>query len=251
MSSAGQTAYRITFEISPIMLTNGIAAFMPGGMLPIISLTQSVDFITGVLSGGGPTDLDNYFAHFNPLPGTSLIANKLATFPFANQATAANAIITQPLPVSMMMIVPAAGDGGYAIKLATMLALAATLKAHTNQGGTFIVATPSYFFTNCVLLDMRDVSSSESKQPQYRWQLDFSQPLISLQDASSVQNNAMSKITAGLPTDGSLTGLSQTINVPQSLAGLSVVPAASGLGAAGTAPLIPVTSSPLPALAGS
>ncbi len=60
----------------------------------------------------------------------------------------------------------------------------------------------------------------------------------------------MSKITAGLPTDGSLTGLGQTVNVPPSLAGLSVVPAASGAGAAGIAPLTPVTSSPLPVLGG-
>ena len=69
-------------------------------MLPIISLTQSVDFVAGVLSGGGPETLDDYFAHFNPAPGTALIAQKIATFPLANQAVAANAAITEPLPIS-------------------------------------------------------------------------------------------------------------------------------------------------------
>jgi hypothetical protein len=246
--SAARDLYKLTFEISPIMLTNGIATFMPGGMLPIISLTQSVDFVAGVLSGGGPATLDEYFAHFNPAPGTALISQKIATSPFANQSVAANAAITDPLPISMHMLVPAKAPGGYAVKLATMLALTAALKAHNALGGTFIVATPSYFFTDCVMLDLRDISSAESKQPQYRWQWDFVAPLISLQQAQQVQNAAMSKITGGLPTDGALTGLGQTVNVPPSLAGMSTVPAASSVGAAGVAPLVPVTSSPLPAL---
>lgn len=247
--SAGRTAYQLTFEISPIMLTNGLATFMPGGMLPIISLTQSVDFIAGVLGGGGPASLDDYFAHFNPLPGTSLIKpQKFATFPLANQATAANAGIAQPVNISMMMIVPATGPGGYATKLATMTLLKAMLDLHNSQGGTYIVATPSYFYTDCVLLDVRDVSSAESKQPQYRWQWDFFQPLISISDVQTVENAAMSKITAGLPTDGSQFGLGQAVNAPPTLAGVSVVPAASGTGAAGIAPLVPVTSSPLPSL---
>ncbi len=249
--SAGLTAFRLTFEISPVILVNGIATFMPGGMLPIISLTQSVSFVQGVLSGSGPADLDSYFAHFQPMAGAKLISQKIATFPFANQTIAANAAITNPLPISMMMIAPAAGEGGYAVKLATMLALAAVLKNHNAQGGLYIVATPSYFYTNVAMLDMTDVSAyGETKQPQVRWQLDFTQPLFTVQDATQVENAAMSKITAGLPFDGSLTGLGQTVNVPPSLAGLSVVPAASGAGAAGIAPLTGVTASPLPVLGG-
>jgi hypothetical protein len=243
---AGLTAYRLAFEISPIMLTNGIATLMPGGMLPIILLTEAANFVEGVLSGGGPPNLDAYFAHFKPAAGATMIANKVAEYPFANMAVAANAIIAQPLSVSMEMIVPAIGEAGAWTKLAAMTALQAALANHTNQGGLFIVATPTYFYTDCILTDMRCVDSGETKQSQYRWQLDFRKPLVSLQAAAQAQNNLMSKITAGLPTDGSLFGLGQTVNVPPSLATLSSVPAASGLSAAGTAPLTAVTSSPLP-----
>lgn len=248
--SAGRTAYQLAFEISPIVLTNGIATNIPGGMLPIISLTQSVNFLSGVLSGGGPTDLDSYFAHFNPLPGGSLISQKYATFPLANQAVAANAAITDPLTISLMMVVPANGPSGYAAKLATMTLLQSILSQHNAQGGTYVVATPSYFFTNCVLLNLRDVSSSESNQPQYRWQWDFWQPLIALSDIAQVENAAMSKITGGLNTDGSLFGGSQSTNVPSSLNSVSAVPAATSVQGAQTAPLIPVTSAPLPSIGG-
>lgn len=249
MSNFGRTAYQLTYQISPIMLVNGIATFMPGGMLPIISLTESVNFVSGVLSGGGPEDLDSYFAHFQPMSGGKLISQDIATYPLANQAVAANAAITKPLPISLMMVCPAKGDSGMLVKIATMQMLKATLENHNSQGGTFIVATPAFFYANCVLLDMTDVSAyGETKQPQVRWQLDFTQPLITLQQAQQAQSAAMSKITAGLPTSGALTGLDPTVNVPPSLATLSVVPAASGPGAAAVAPLAPVTSSPLPPL---
>ena len=246
--SAGRSLYTLGFEISPVILTNGIATFIPGGMLPIISLTEAANFVSGILSGGGPTDLTDYFAHFAPLPGGTLISQKIATYPLANQAVAANAAITDPLQISLTMLVPANGEAGYALKLATMTALQATLAQHNSMGGTYVVATPSYIFTNCVMLTLRDVSSSESNQPQHRWQWDFLQPLISLSDIQSVQNAAMSKITSGLPTDGSLYGGAQSVNVPPTLASMSTVPAATSVQGASTAPLVPVTSSPLPNL---
>ena len=132
MSSVGLTTYRLTYEICPIILTNGIATFMPGGMLPIISLTESVNFVAGVLSGGGPEDLDSYFAHFQPMAGGKLISQEIATFPFANQATAGNAAITKPLPISLMMVCPAKGDSGMLVKIATMQMLKATLGENHN-----------------------------------------------------------------------------------------------------------------------
>jgi hypothetical protein len=242
-AGAGAISYQLAFEVSPIILTNGIATFM-GGMLPIIALTQSVDFLTGLLNGNANPDLDSYFAQFMPLPGATLIDNKIGMYPFANQAIAANAIISQPLVVSLQMIVPARSNGsGVWSKLATMTALQFSLSQHNSLGGTYIVATPSYFYTNCIMTGMRDVSGGETKQAQYRWQLDFVQPLITLAQANQVQSQAMSLISNGAPTTGALSGISTT---PNSLTALSLQPGVAQVAAGGTAPLIPVqVGSPL------
>lgn len=252
----GLNNYKLTFQISPIIFTNGIATFIPGGMLPIISITQSGTFAGGILSaaasvglGGGLVgsylDLDDFFAQFHPLPGSTLVDARVATFPFANQAIAANAIIAQPLIVSMMMIVPARGSGGAAIKTAVMNALQQAFTQHNSLGGTFIVATPAYYYTNCIFLKMTDVSAGETKQPQYRYQLDFYQPLLTEQQAAQAMNSAMSKINGQLPYDGSLSGNTSAVNVPPSLVGISTVP--QGEGGLGIPPPGPVSSSPLPA----
>src|SRR5262249_27408392 len=153
-------------------------------------ITEALNFVGGLLSGGDNlTNLDSFFANFHPLPGSTLLDQKVGTYPFANQAVAANAVIVDPLAISVRMICPAREDAGYAIKLATMTALRATLAQHNASGGTYTIATPSFFYTNCLFLKMTDVSDARSHQAQNAWQLDFARPLLTLQDAQQVQNN--------------------------------------------------------------
>lgn len=250
--SPGLAAYKLSYQISPILLTGGIAGSIPGAALPIISITESLSFVTGLLSGGSNIDLDSFFANYAPLPGSTLIDQKVATYPFGNQTVAANAVIAQPLAISMLMMIPVREAGGYATKALTMLALQTALAQHINMGGTFTVATPSYFYNSCLLVSMRDVANAQSKQAQNTYQLDFSQPLLTLTQAAQAQNSQMSKISNGVPTDGSSSGLGQAVGYPQSLAAPSLVPAASGAGAAGIAPpVIPVQTSPLGPITGS
>jgi len=233
MSQIEQIAYQLSFEISPIILTGGIAAAIPGGMLPIIAVTSAISFPLGILSGGD-VSLDGAFAHFIPLPGASLIDNAIGNYPFANQAIAANAIIKQPLIISMKMIVPAKG---YAIKTATMMALQAVLDQHTGLGGTFTVATPSFIYTNCVMTGMRDTSTHETQQLQWSWQLDFVKPLLTLTQAQAAQNALMSKLSSGTSFNGApaWSGLQPNVGFPPGLAGPSVVTSQSSLAGSGAA----------------
>lgn len=242
----GLAAFRLSFQLSPIILTGGITSAVPGGMLPIISLTEALNFTTGLLSGGDNVDLDSFFANFQPLPGSTLIDQQIGKYSFANQQVAANAVIAEPLVISLRMIIPVRGEGAYAAKLATMLALRATLAQHNSMGGTYTVATPAGFYDNLVMRGLRDVSDPSSKQAQNAYQWDFEQPLLTQAQAAQAQNSAMSKISNGLPTDGSLSGINQTVGFPSSLATPSISPAASGPAGAGIAPpVIPVTVSPL------
>lgn len=235
MASLGSSAFSLAFEISPIILVGGI---IPGGMLPIVAITQAVDFTAGLLSGSLNIRLDDFFAHFQPMPGGTLIDTQYAKYPFANQTVAANAAIVQPLTVSLLMKCPAKAPGGYAAALATMMALQITISQHIAQGGTFIVVTPRYFYTNCLLTALRDVSDQTSKQPQNAWQWDFEQPLLTLNQAQSVLGNLMSKITSGTQLSGqpAWSGLGPTVGAPNSIAAPSLFPAASGLPGASAAP---------------
>lgn len=233
--SFASDAFKLSFQISPIILTGGIASEIPGGMLPALAVTDAISFVTGLLSGGN-FSLEDAFANFQPLPGSTLISNKVGMYPFANQSVAANAIISEPLSVSLLMICPVSeNSGGYITKLASMMALQSSFKQHNQQGGTYTIATPSFFYTDCIMLDMTDVSHSESKQVQTAWKLDFVQPLVSLQDAALAQNDLMSRLTAGTPTSGATSGLGYSVGSPQSLAGPSVVPAASNSAGSGVA----------------
>ncbi len=245
--SPGLAAYKLSFQLSPVILTGGIAGAIPGGMLPIIALTQAVNFVDGLLSGGDDLDdLDNFFANFHPLPGSTIIDQQIGEYPFANQAVAANAVIAQPYVISLRMICPASGEGGYAFKLATMLALQATLKQHNSLGGTYTIMTPSYFFTNCVMLRITDTSAAESKQAQNTWQLDFKKPLLTLEDAQQAQNNLMSQISSGTAIDGApaWSGIAPTTGNPASLAAPSLIPSASNPAGAGTALASPQVGGP-------
>jgi hypothetical protein len=237
--SPGLVAWKLAFQLSPIILTNGIATGMPLNSLPILVFTQTASFIGGILSGASDIEnLDGFFANFQVLPGSTLVKNDLGRYPFANQQVAANAVIGQSLNVSMRMICPARDTGGYILKLATFSALKKALLSHTTGGGTFTVLTPSYIYTGCILLALTDVSGAHDKQVQTEYRWDFEQPLLSLEGALSAQNLAMNKITAGLSTDGSLSGLSASTGLLSTIG--SLVPGSIGSSAA--APPAPLGS---------
>lgn len=198
--SDGMVAFKLAFQVSPITLNGGFAQFMPGGLLPMVALTQGIDFTLGIL-GGANIDLDEYWANFENLPGGTLIAQRVGTYPFANQSVAANATIQDPLSISLRMVAPAGAAGGYWTKLAIITALQATLVQHNNSGGTYTVATPAFFYTNCLLTNVRDVSPP-TKQVQTAWQFDFFVPLLTLQAAQQAQNSLLSKINSGVQING-------------------------------------------------
>lgn len=227
MTVAGRVDYRLAFEISPIYLTRGVAGNVAGGTLPITSLLQSN--LTN-LSGGFTTDvgLDRYFAHFRPLPGMSLIKQRVGEYPFANQATAANAVIRDPTTVSMLMFCPLQNDGDAGNLQAIITGLKNTLDQHNNAGGTYSINTPGYLWTDCLLIDLVDLPPGESKNANCVWQWNFRKPLISLTDAQAAQNNLTSKLSNGLAVtpnangEISVTGVGNTVGNPDSGVGTSV-----------------------------
>lgn len=200
--SAGQTLGEISLQASPIVLTGGIAPRALGGALPIIAITEGANFLDALLSGGNPVDLNNVFASFIVLPGATLADNQVGMYPFANQAVAANAIIAQPLAVSMLMRVPAKGNKGFAVKQATMTALQKTLQQHSLSGGTYTVITPSYIYSNCLLTAFADASGDDDTQQQVSWRMDFIQPLVSKAGAAAALNGLMQQLTNGSRISG-------------------------------------------------
>ena len=231
LNSIGRAIFQLGFELCPIWLTGGIAPGPQwGGTLPIIALTEGPNLLTGLLSGNlGNITADNFFAHFRPMPGTNLQDNDYGRYPFANQNVAANAVIVQPLRVSLMMSAAIRESGGNTARLATFLLLKNTLDNHVQQGGLFTVLTPTYIYQNCVLLALRDVSGGESKQPQIMWQWDFEQPLVTQAQADGAQGSLMSKITNGTQTDGAQSGPG-VANTQQG----GIVPATQPLSSSGT-----------------
>ena len=192
MSSLGFSTFQLAYEISPIILQGGLAQSIPGQLLPITVLTEMFD-IPGIENG-------EFFAHYKPLPGSTLADFQVAEYPFASLQVAANAVIQQPLKISLLMVCPAQTEGGYILKQAIMTALQTQINTHIIYGGTFTVITPAYTYTNCLLTNLRDVSSPSDKQVQLMYQWDFVQPLISESQFSSVLGGVMNSITQGLPT---------------------------------------------------
>lgn len=240
--SPGLAAWKTAFQLSPIILVNGIANFSPVKMLPLIAVSQAIDFATAGLTGGNISpELDDFFLNFEPMGGGTLISQQIAHYPFANLAVAANAPISQPLVFSMKMIAVASQRFGYFEKLAIMTAVAETLRAHNAAGGSYIVATPSFVYTDCLLLALRDISSNATHQPQNTWQLDFEKPLLTVEAAQSTLGGLFSLVTGGMPIPGNpatvaWSGLATGANVPGSLGVLSTIPASTSSIAAGTIP---------------
>ncbi|MEB2545668.1 hypothetical protein [Burkholderia cenocepacia] len=197
LSSGFRSAYDLSFQVSPIILNGGIVANTLGGMMPIIGLVGQLGALAQSVLSSGSVSLDNFFARFVVLPGGTIINNAVGTYPFANQQVAGNAIVMQPKNVSLLMIAPVKDAGGYLTKLAIFTSLQSSLEAHCAAGGTFHVATPARIYTNCILTSMTDVTSGEGKQQQIQWQLDFVQPLLTQQAASSAFGALMSKLAGG------------------------------------------------------
>lgn len=241
--SPGEVAFKLAFQICPIYLTGGIAGSMPGATVPLISFTQG-DIFGSILDIGlsSEEDLDRFFAHFRPLPGATLLNNSVGQFPFANRAVAANAIIFEPLQVSLLMTCPVQTLGGYPMRQSTLSSLKRTLDAHNLAGGTYSIATPGYLYTDCLFVRMTDASTGETKQVQYQYQLDFLQPLVTQEGAQQAYNNLMSVIGAQtqLQPNGqgqiSWSGLGNTVNNDASGASTTVVPGNQGDPGLGFAP---------------
>lgn len=200
MTDIGRSTYQLAFELSPIILHRGLAELVPGKMLPLIAITQAANFGLALLEGTNPIDDNAWFARFEPLPGSDLIANELGEYPFANQAVAANAIISKPLNLSMLMKLPENQQGAMVSKLITVGALKAALDTHINLGGTFIVATPAFLYTNLILLGLRDVSRSEGRKVQTAFAWDFRKPLLTQEEGEALQGSLMQRLSGGLPT---------------------------------------------------
>ena len=240
------TAFKLAYELSPIYLTGNSSTVgnMLGGVLPFIFLTEGINFPLSLITGGQDIELDDFFAHFIPMPGSTLIDTQIATYPFANQDVAANAVIRQPLTVSMRMVCPVRNRLGYAAKIATMMLIKSTLDDHNAHGGTYSILTPSYFYTDCIMTRMSDISGGASAQAQHTWQLDFVQPLITLsaaQDAAS-QGLMGRLINGGQVTTSSWSGPEAVIgqSVPGGNFATGVVPGPAALGATISGAGIPV-----------
>ena len=196
ITDAFRSTYDLAFQKSPIILVGGIASNTLGGMLPIIALGgQALGAAQGFLTSGFSTD--DFFATYVPIPGATLISQQIATYPFANQAVAANSTIQQPLSISLKMIAPVKDTAGYLTKLAIWTSLQNSLVAHNAAGGLYHIATPWYIYTNCILQTVTDTTGGVGKQQQIEAQLDFVQPLVTQMQANSAYNSLMSKLSSG------------------------------------------------------
>jgi hypothetical protein len=232
--------YSYWYTENPIILVNGAAGT---GIITILNLMQANGFPQGPTQPSNP-DAPN-FVKFKLLPGHSLMNNEVAMYPFANQSVAANAIITQPLELSIEMLVPATAEFDVLTKFYTMSALKSKLDEHTAAGGWYDVVTPSYVYTGCLLTSLVDASpESMGAQAQVRWVWSFMQPLLTAESARPAQNQEMSNISKKTVNAGDPPGTKRVkTNTTKASAGYSpnVVPAAKNNPAANTPP---PTSSP-------
>lgn len=262
--SSGFAQWKMSFGVCPIVFMGGIALSMPGGQMPIISVTDAGSFSNGPLGqlnasigvgfsasiGGvtvganaslgagvslqagaalGDPGLDGYFATYEPMPGGTLEDFEYGKYPFANQSVAANAVIQEPLQISMLMICPVKGTQTWGQHLSVITALKSAMDQHAAMGGSYTVATPKFIYTNCLLRRFSDVTVGDSLQPQSRWQLDFETPLISLQQAQQAQNGLLSKMSSGTQLPGSAGSVTDALTsalgaLPAGLSPAAVLP---------------------------
>lgn len=202
---------QLSYQVCPIILTGGVASQLPGSMLPMLSLLNP-----STLGGPGASanlfpfsmsDLDDAFGAFNVLPGGTLIAQSIAKYPFANQWVAANAVIREPLTLSLIMDSPMRGPNAWALKHMVFTTVQATLANHNNAGGTYTVVTPAFQYDNLIMTAMTDNSRGNNSLPQNAWRFDFEKPLVAGGDLTAAQNGLTNALTNGTPTDGNTSGL--------------------------------------------
>jgi hypothetical protein len=189
-------------------------------MLPATHLLQSPDYsditrfstqgasISGLGLPFDANDLDNAFGAFNVLPGGSLVTQSISKYPFANQFVAANAVIREPITVSVIMDAPMRGPKAFATKLRVMTTLKGILDKHNNLGGTYIILTPAYLYTNMVMTSLTDNSRGNNSLPQNAWRWDFERPLIALEDLQQALNSFTTKMQNQVPTSSNTSGIS-------------------------------------------
>ena len=215
------------FQICPIILTGGIAESIPGGMLPMFSLFgidpsqiagPNAD-LTGVLPvynpGLTPT-LDNSFAAFNVLPGGTLVNQSIGKYPFANQSVAANAVIREPVTLSVIMDAPMRGPNAWKLKQLVMTSLKGALDLHNNVGGLYVIFTPAFLYDNMVMISLTDNSRGNSSLPQNAWRFDFERPLVTMVELQAAFNQFMKKVDMQVSTDTNLSGVQPGSPVGQS-----------------------------------
>jgi len=205
--------FQLSYQVCPIVLVSGIAGT---GVLPIANLLNpsgasstlrtSSSGGTGIVTAGNAPDAFA-FGSFRVLPGGLLMDNDNAKYPLATMSVAANAIITNPLRVSVEMVTPASADVTLSQRLSVFTSLKNVLDNHIAAGGYFNVATPAFIYTGCLLLNLVDASDvPDGAQTQTRWVWNFEKPLITLQQADAVVNNAMDKISGQTYNPGSPPG---------------------------------------------
>lgn len=195
MADSNRTSFQRKFEIEPIILINGIATGKENNAMSILELTEGPAAIRFA-------DPNDYFAHYRVLSGGTLAEWGVAEYPFASMTMAANAVIQNPLRISLLMICPAQANGysNYTTKESTLTNLKTQLDTHVLAGGYFVVATPGYTYNACLLTSLRDVSTTADKQVQFLYQWDFMQPLLTQEAANVVFNNLYNRFSNNLPT---------------------------------------------------
>jgi hypothetical protein len=210
---------QLLYQLTPIWLQNGIASSITGGYLPILSILNYEIFaaLTSQQPIADDWSFENAFAIFQPAPGGSLVSQSVAEYPFANVSVAANAIIRNPINVSMVMMTPMKEDNAWAMKQSRMTSLKSVLDTHNNLGGTYVVFTPAYVYSDMAMLDLTDISTGTSPLPQNTWRWDFTKPLISLADIYGAENNLIAKITAGLPATNLISSITNALGTISSI----------------------------------
>jgi hypothetical protein len=209
------TAAQLSYQICPIVLTGGIATQLPGAILPFLSLMWPSGSTLNLGDTPSMDDLDEAFGAFNVLPGGTLVTQTIGKYPFANQYVAANAVIHEPLIISVIMDAPlrlpaslvGGGVSAWELKHTIMTNLKTQLDNHNNSGGLYTIVTPAYMYQNCVMSALTDNSRGNNSLPQNAWRFDFERPLVALPELSGIQNQFTQKLSNGLQTPGNITGL--------------------------------------------
>jgi hypothetical protein len=198
--SASRDAFTLAFETTPILLVDGLASDIPGGVLPIAVFLEGVGIVDGLLNQrqlGRP-----FSAHFSPAAGSTLISQDASLYSFFGLASAANSVVSKPNKLTMHLTMPANTSGaGYLGKPITFTALKMGLDKHTELGGTYTVLTPAYIYTGCLLQSLVDISgfSDQNKQVQHSWAFEFLQPLLKTDQLQMTLNAAMKRMSQQLP----------------------------------------------------